>query len=51
MVPKTIWKWTRLVAPNAERTDALAAHLRAVTGLGDDADRVARCIIDFLSDD
>jgi hypothetical protein len=48
LVPGAIWKWTRLVAPNADRTAALAANLRMVTDLGDDAGRVARCVLDFL---
>ena len=50
LVPRCTWKWTRITPPDADRVAMLAANLRTVTDLGDDAERVARCVLDFLDD-
>jgi hypothetical protein len=43
-----IWKLTRSVELDVDRTGDLAALLRVVTSLGDDAERVARCVLNYL---
>lgn len=45
--PEHGWKVTRQDWPTDEQIDRLTAVLATVSGLGDDAGRVARCIIDF----
>lgn len=43
--PDAIWMLRRWQPPSADRVTLLATLLRNVTNLGDDAERVARCII------
>lgn len=44
--PDAIWVVTRWHPPDADQVALLAACLRTVTSLADDADRVARCLVD-----
>lgn len=44
--PEAIWVVSRWVPPDADQVSLLAALLRSVSGLGEDAERVARCVVD-----
>lgn len=44
--PEAIWCVTRHLSPDDDRVADLTELFHAVTDLGDDAERVARCVLD-----
>lgn len=44
--PGALWTVTRWHPEDADHRSLLAAFLRSVSGLGDDAERVASCLLD-----
>jgi len=47
--PNAIWVVTRFVEPDADRLVTLTELLNVVSDLGEDANRVASCVLDFLA--